>query len=129
MMVKYISVILSVIYFSLSTGAIVAMHYCGGKLQTVQLNSIPQNCCCGNEGINHKCCDNDTFILQLDMDQKIKVEENLLPSLTLVVSYFKIIHDLILEEENQNTWLNIDFIPPPPKEPLWIIKCSLTYYG
>jgi len=128
-MVRLISIILSVVYFSLSTGTIVAMHYCSDKLQSVQLNTVPKSCCGDEDGINHSCCENSFIVLDIDIDQKISVSDNLLPSFQLVASYFKIIYNVILEEKNQNTRLNNDFIPPPPKEPLWIMKCSLTYYG
>jgi len=105
------------------------MHYCGDKLQSVQLNSVPKSCCGGENGINHSCCENSFIVMDIEIDQKISATDNLLPSLNFVISYFKIFHNVILKEVNQNTWLYSDFIPPPPKEPLWIMKCSLTYYG
>ena len=76
---QFLAILLSIFYLVLSTGAAINMHYCGGELDSVQINSNPVSCCCGNMEMSNNCCQDEEFILDLDLDQQIASYPNIVP--------------------------------------------------
>lgn len=128
-MKKVFSVILSVLYFSLSTGASVSLHYCGGELESINLIKETNSCCCGLSEMSNTCCKNHQFVLDIDTDEDITLNTNLILNnlflytfLNYSIQYF---NDIGIEK---NHFVNYK-IPPQKLEPIWLLNCSLTYYG
>ncbi len=72
---KILFSILAVLYFGLSTGATIHMHYCMGKLVESALwhNSSKVGDKCSNCGMSNKkskCCKDEHKHLQIEKDQK-----------------------------------------------------------
>ncbi|TAJ60619.1 MAG: hypothetical protein EPO58_05000 [Chitinophagaceae bacterium] len=73
-MKKLLVTILAVVYITVSSGATINMHYCMGKLMTVDLKQEQKGTCgsCGMEKVGHKgCCKDEQKKLQIEKDQKI----------------------------------------------------------
>lgn len=73
-MKKLLVTILAVVYLTVSSGATINMHYCMGKLMTVDLQQEQKGTCgsCGMEKSGHKgCCKDEQKKLQIEKDQKI----------------------------------------------------------
>lgn len=73
-MKKLLVTILAVVYITVSSGATINMHYCMGKLMTVDLQQEQKGTCgsCGMEKSGHKgCCKDEQKKLQIEKDQKI----------------------------------------------------------
>lgn len=65
-MKRVLATILAIIYFSASTGATVHMHYCMGKIYSVNLTKGEDDCNkCGMENSNN-CCDYQMKTVKLD---------------------------------------------------------------
>jgi hypothetical protein len=126
-MKRFISVILSVLYFSLSTSASINLHFCGGDLKTIDVNSEQQTCCCGTE-TSHSCCDNETFILKIDLDQSSSIVKSETPKNNEVESELFIITNSLENEENEDL-TEESLLKLPQKEPIWLLNCIFTYYG
>jgi len=128
-MKKFFSVILTVLYFSLSTGAMVNFHYCGGELESVKINSESQSCCCGSGLMAKGCCQDKEVILGLDIDENIVFKANSLSDNLFLFFYTNYSTEIFNQNETEdNNFVNYK-IPPPKLEPIWLINCSLTYYG
>ncbi|MES2374493.1 MAG: hypothetical protein V4557_18090 [Bacteroidota bacterium] len=73
-MKKLLVTILAVVYITVSSGATINMHYCMGKLMTVDMKQEEKGTCgsCGMEKVGHKgCCKDEQKKLQIEKDQKI----------------------------------------------------------
>ncbi len=73
-MKKILVTILAFVYLSVSSGAIINMHYCMGKLMSWEfLNKQNTRCgSCGMDKSGHKgCCKDEQKILQIGKDQKV----------------------------------------------------------
>lgn len=73
-MKKLLVTILAVVYITVSSGATINMHYCMGKLMTVDMKQEQKGSCgtCGMEKAGHKgCCKDEQKKLQIEKDQKI----------------------------------------------------------
>ncbi|MBS4043901.1 MAG: hypothetical protein KGZ59_08820 [Chitinophagaceae bacterium] len=65
-MKKALAFILSIIYFTISTGFIVNVHYCMGKIDSVNIEQSSKKCCCKKK--HKKCCNTQK--------QLVKVSDN-----------------------------------------------------
>ena len=126
---KFLSVILSFIYLTLSIHAVVNMHYCSGNLKSIKINTHSEKCCCGSKEMNNGCCQDKEIIFTIDSDQNIAFTKNIIPEISILINY--IIHnsDLFIDDQKQELKINNYEIPPPKLEPVWLLNCSLTYYG
>jgi len=64
--------ILLLIYFAVSTGFIISMHYCMGKMDSAEIGFTANETCgkCGMETTDSNGCCRDEFkIVKLEMDQ------------------------------------------------------------
>ena len=128
-MKKIFSVILSILYFSLSSGAMVNFHYCGGELASIQINSGDKSCCCGTTEISSSCCQDENVILDIDVDEKPITSQNLLTESLFFISYFNSFSERLFDIEiEEDTFINYK-IPPPKLEQIYKLNCSFTYYG
>lgn len=128
-MKKALSIIISLIYLMLSTGAAVNLHYCGGKLANININNHSEGCCCGNKEMSKSCCNDKEFNLSLDVDQQV-AQLIQIPTNDVV---FSILTSLTLSQYQEYTTNEKIFIehniPPPKSDPIWLLNCSLKYYG
>jgi hypothetical protein len=64
--------ILAVIYFAISTGVVVNIHYCMGKISSVKLQAwAPGKCACGKEMQSKKgCCKTELKVVKIEDAQK-----------------------------------------------------------
>ncbi len=128
-MKKVLSVILSILYFSLSSGASVSVHYCGGELESIKINSESEQCCCGLTEKANTCCKDHQFVLDIDTDEDITINTNLTLNNVILYTFSNYSIQLFKDIEIvENTFINYK-IPPPKLEPIWLFNCSLTYYG
>jgi hypothetical protein len=128
-MKSFISVILSLIYFSLSSTAMVNMHYCGGELESIKIYSEPINCCCGDSEMTNSCCQDEEIILELDIDQQLIQFSDIIPDKVFIFSDISFNTDVIYADEIEKSVLKNYKIPPPKLTPIWIVNCSFTFYG
>ncbi|MCG8410709.1 MAG: hypothetical protein MI739_05425 [Bacteroidales bacterium] len=126
-MKRVLGVILSVIYFLLSTSAAISMHYCRGELKNIDFYSQINVCCCDQDTPN-ACCENDTFVLKLETDQNCVSENRILPKQVVLSIIQGNNIEIITEAEHSNTYYPI-VVLPPKLEPIWLLNCSLTFYG
>ena len=125
----FVSVILTVLYFSLSTGAMVNFHYCGGELESIKINSESQSCCCDTTEMTKGCCQDKEVVLGLDIDENTVFNAINISDYLFSFIYVNFSSEIFYQNETENNQ-SVDYkIPPPKLEPIWLINCSLTYYG
>lgn len=71
-MKKFAASILILVYFTVTTGFVVSVHYCMGKLSSVELGYTGKSEC-GKCGMNleksHGCCKDDVKLVKVQVDQ------------------------------------------------------------
>ncbi|NCI45989.1 HYC_CC_PP family protein [Sediminibacterium soli] len=66
-MLRSLVAILTVIYFAVSSGVVMNVHYCMGKRQSVNLNVLgARTCGCGKKSEKKGCCKTESRIFKLD---------------------------------------------------------------
>jgi len=127
---KRISAILfSSMYLLLTAGFTMNIHYCLGKIESVSIIPIADNCCCGNTGMDMGCCGNEQMIFQFIPDDQMVQSENTVfkaPLLEIIeiASLRSIDH-----EDHERVALKICNSPPPEKIPIWLKYSNFTFYG
>lgn len=68
-MKRSITFILTLVYFVVSTGFIVNVHYCAGKLSSIKIEQKIKKCCCKKQ---HKgCCKTEQKLVKLSSKSKV----------------------------------------------------------
>lgn len=113
-MKQFLIFILSIIYFTVSTGFVVNVHYCMGKISTVKFEEPKQKCCCKKK--NKPCCKTEQQLVKLSSNSKLTdawVAANTSFSEAITIPYFYCIND------DNSTIVDIDLTykyAPPIKE-------------
>lgn len=125
-MKRFFPILLSVLYLLTSVGVGINFHYCLGKLAYVEIMGPVDHCCCGDaEEVAH-CCEDETYFFQLETEQQTSQSLRLIdPMATDWVS------DKVLTDDTRTDKIcpSPPDSPPPPRPPLWLLNCSLTYFG
>ena len=129
---RFLATILAVIYFTASTGAAVHIHYCMGKLQSVNLwHSQEKKKLCSTCGMTNKkgCCEDKHEVLKLEKKYNIPVTGISATKIhSLPVQYYAIDPALF----QRNISLNYSFSNSPPgrgNSPLFIRNCVFRIWG
>ncbi len=70
-MKKFLTTILAVIYLSVSSGMVMNIHYCMGKVNSVKLAVLPAaSCMCGKPMSKKGCCRTEAKLVKLEDAQK-----------------------------------------------------------
>lgn len=121
------SILISFIYILVSSGASVNLHYCGGVLEGIQINTESQSCCCGIVDVSSSCCDYEELILDMDVDEN--VASNLSIKIFSKIIFSSSSAEVFRTEQIEEEPLLVYNIPPPKSEPIWLLNCTFTFYG
>lgn len=66
-MKKVIALILALVYITASSGVVLRVHYCMGKVSSVSVQSVKQNICkCGMNAEDSRCCHSEFKVVKLN---------------------------------------------------------------
>jgi len=128
-MKRIITIILSLFYITLSTGAMVNLHYCGGELANIKVNSHTQSCCCGIDDFNNSCCKDKDLTFELEIDQNSHIVQNIEFQDAFLFSFVISGIRLLIDEDRGEEEILSYKLPSPKPEPLWLMNCTFTFYG
>lgn len=121
---------MALFYLLTAAGITINVHYCGGELISVDAFSTTENyCCCGVEA-TMSCCDNETIHLKLDDEQYVNQSITNFSEISNLLIAAIIINNYSFEAKSNllNAFAPGES-PPVMKSPLWLLNCSLTFYG
>lgn len=125
-----LSITVAIIYLLISAGIQINAHFCHGELESVKILVETESCCCGNEEVSGNCCSNENISFQADIDNHLVSESRI--SFFHYETLFNCICfdvDFKIEAEANGSYLLFAEISPPVKQPVWLLNCSLVYYG
>ena len=120
---KSSSIILLLLFLTANSGMAVNLHWCGGKLSSVEFNIDKKSKCgCSKETMKPNCCEDSSFQLKAsDEFSKTTYESNLkkpIIKVAFLLNYYRafLFSNIVKLEQHEFE------IPPPliPKEPLFI---------
>lgn len=127
---QFFSIALVIIYFLLSAGLQLRTHYCHGKLESVKVLVEADKCCCGDNEMKSNCCSDEILSFEADMDYHLTTESR------ISIDHYQIITKILVSfidntiEAEENKFDKRDFeSPPTPKQPIWLLNSSFTFYG
>lgn len=121
-MKKAIAIFLTIIFMITNSGIVLAVHYCGGKMASVNLIAKRHNCGCGNKAMKKSCCKDKT--IQLKACEKIvNPSAFVFSGLHLVVLCVQHYPAGVQRTMKSLLWLTPFYHPPPfkPKTPIHIM--------
>tara|TARA_R110002050_G_scaffold53783_4_gene122145 strand:+ start:5298 stop:5741 length:444 start_codon:yes stop_codon:yes gene_type:complete len=128
-MKKAVATILSVFYLLVTVGLAVDVHYCSGKIASVQLFSETNSCCGADGDCSTNCCHYASQVIQFEEPQTLRSNFRLnteQPVAQLAIS--ALVHSPDFSTKQDFPIINNAF-SHPPNEPVWLLLCSLVYYG
>jgi hypothetical protein len=120
---------LASIYLLLSIGVGFSVHYCGGKVKSIDPMFVASACCCSTMDVDMGCCEDELHVFQLDDEQQLaqsfSVDFDLTKTL-LPLPAFKV-QGTAADTEIVNPELYD--LPPPDPTPLYLRYGKLILYG
>lgn len=126
-------------YLVFTAGLQITVHYCHGKIEDIKILSDKARCCCEETEMpagnscrivtdDKGCCYNEHFLYQLAIDEEI------IPSIKIAKQYFseelnyQLLSILTPDVQSGNPTSNNE-LPPPKRQPVWLINCTFIFYG
>jgi hypothetical protein len=124
---KASTILLLLLFLIANSGMAVNLHWCGGKLSSVELNIDKKSKCeCGKKSMKPNCCEDSSFHLKAsDEYSKTTYECNLKQPVLKVAFLLNIYWSITLT--SALSFQNHQFEIPPPlitKEPLFVLTGS-----
>lgn len=122
------AIFLTGFYLIATIGVAINVHYCHGEVASVNVYFSAEACACGKMMGKQHCCDDETFIFQLEEDQRVSesfavsfnVQTPVIPAASLELP--------VSPEESQILPFRSPD-PPPPRRPAWLLNQSFIFYG
>lgn len=146
-MKPFINILLSFLYVAATAGIPVEVHYCRGDIVSVGILPSGENCCCHETaGIREcctyempgqtcslesagDCCSSEHYSIQYFQDKQVtkSTNTNFRPAndhgLKSIVQFSE------SEDTDSNVYCRFHDLPPLKPQPLWLLHCTLTFYG
>jgi hypothetical protein len=121
---KFLVGILTLVYFTATSGTAFNVHYCMGRIKSVQLLVNEDNLCiCGSKKTTNKCCKTEVQLVKLENDHKAStVNFEFTP---ILAEADIIIYHVTTEFASEQVLSLYKANAPPllPKQPIYIKNC------
>lgn len=126
-MKKFLLIILTLIYATVSSGITLNYHFCMGRLADVEFLNYAETCSsCGEKKEPSHCCTNETQYIKLAVDQNVHPATTVALS-PVVIELLAFAYEGLLAPEADETTrvsLNSDVPPDYTSIPLYIHHCT-----
>ena len=123
-MKKAFVAILAIIYLGITSGVVINLHYCMGKVASVKYGFVDKKVCsvCGMES-KHGCCHDEYKVIKLDDSHQLsKANHDFLKSpFSLPEKHFIIASVLLLQ--NRHHFTPHHSPPDPDDNPVYLLNC------
>jgi CDGSH-type Zn-finger protein len=106
-MKRFTVAILAIIYFTISTGMVINMHYCMGKLRSVNVDVLAKNLCgCGKKETKG-CCKTEHKLVKLEDNHKASVADFIFQSpVCILQNTYSLINTPLINVNEQTAYNN-----------------------
>jgi len=127
-MKKTAIILFSFFYLIIITGIPVTIHYCQGSIESIQLFSAGNHSCCSG-GLQKGCCKNVHFLIKAEAENQLVSQGYANAFFTSIKLEAWMPVKNIPEVKSMVSTFGFHDLPPPRINPIWLVNCSLTYYG
>lgn len=122
-MKKITIAILAILYFTMTSGIVLNIHYCRGKISSVKVDVLAKDLCACKKKTNKGCCKTDNKLVKLEDIHKAAATQFLVevPSVILTSTYF--FSKTFFESTIQNLAYNSNAPPPLLLEDKCVLNC------
>ncbi len=128
-MKKLVSIFVSIVYLVLSTGVLINMHYCQGKIESISIITNASKCCCVSMDYDDGCCSNEQLLVQLDIDEQLIANSPLFSEVFKSVETDNFSEQVFFVDSVEEENYSYGDLSPPPKIPIWKTNCTFLLYG
>lgn len=122
------AIFLTGFYLIATIGVAINVHYCHGEVASVNVYFSAEACACGKMMGKKYCCDDETFVFQLEEDQRVsEVFAFACMELAPAIPMSAIETPEAAETPGIVKARSPD--PPPPGQPAWLLHQSFILYG
>ena len=115
-MKKVTAIFLLLTFLVANTGMAVTIHYCGGKLSSIDIFSFDKHPCkCGKKAMKKDCCKDKTTFLKMKED--LAKTNSIVFKTPSVKQIFPLVRQFELVPSAQFQYLVSAFYHPPPFKP------------
>lgn len=122
-MKRLLTLIVTIIYFCISSGFVMSVHYCMGKVNKINVEIVPsKSCICGKKEMKGCCKTESKFVKLTDIHQATNADVSIIKTFHIVpVSYTNNNANVI----SINTKLVSTNHSPPiiSPQPIYILNC------
>jgi hypothetical protein len=123
-MKRFTVAILAIIYFTISTGMVINVHYCMGKVKSVNIDVLAKNLCgCGKKQTNKGCCKTEHKLVKLEDNHKASVVDVVFSSPVCLVEQEYCLINTPLVNSNQQNGYNNHSPPDLSKQDTYLRNC------
>jgi len=123
-MKRFTVAILTIIYFAVSSGIVMNVHYCMGKISSVEVSMLFKDlCACGSGKKESKCCKTEHKLIKLEDNHKAAAADVVFPSPEqAVLHHFDWMTDPVVAEQDQQSYNNHS---PPDQhgQDIYLLNC------
>lgn len=112
---RFFAIILLTVYATIICGITINLHYCGGKLASVNLSIADSEhpCACGSKGMKKGCCENKSIYVQYKADQKVQYFAINFNHVVKDIFIPFLVHDVFLPPFHLTRKEEVSHSPPP----------------
>ncbi|MBC7721948.1 MAG: hypothetical protein H7068_07975 [Pedobacter sp.] len=122
-MKRLLTLIIAIIYFCISSGFVMSVHYCMGKVSkaTIEIASS-KSCVCGKKEMKGCCKTESKFIKLSDNYQATYADVSIVSPFYIVPNFYTISNTIVV---NSNIKLAFNNHSPPivSPQPIYILNC------
>ncbi len=122
-MKRLLTLILAITYFCISSGFVVSVHYCMGKVSkaTIEIASA-KSCVCGKKEMKG-CCKTESKFIKLSDNHQANTANVSIISPYHIVPVFYTINNTIIASGNTKLAFNNHSPPIVSPQPIYILNC------
>ena len=123
-MKRLLTLFVTIIYFCISSGFVMSVHYCMGKISKVNVEIVPSKyCICGKKETKGCCKTESKFIKLSDDYQATYADVSIVAPFHIVPNFYTITNSIVV---NSNVKLAFNTYSQPivSPQPIYILNCD-----
>lgn len=122
-MKRILTLIVAIIYFTVSSGMVVSVHYCMGKITNTKMqNATKKSCCCKKKQTDNSCCKTEHKLIKLEDNHKAAYANYSFAAPVFYLNNSFIINDVTACMASCKTAFN-NHSPPIPSQSVYLLNC------
>ena len=128
-MKRFLTISMAMMYFLLTAGLTINVHYCLGEIESITPFVKAYSCCCGTNEMPMDCCGDEQMIFQFSPDDQLVKSDNSIFKAPLLETIEIASLRFIENEDHQKVIIKSCKSPPPDRIPIWLKNSSFIFYG